>query len=198
MVLKGSSLFTLLSLFLLALLLTACQSATSQEQLMSWPYMTAKAPANWQLVALNGTDSDTWAIITHEKDTLFMDYGRYSDPFNYSVPVMPLERRRFLDSLHAHYSTNTIFSPDWMAEQDQAIFLREYFFYDTIDGRRAKIGLPKKVGTGNTLIHFPNVDMLENRLSIHGRDLDTAQQEAAYRLFQSIRFKTPRASPEDH
>ncbi|UFH52814.1 hypothetical protein [Spirosoma sp. KNUC1025] len=119
-----------------------------------------------------------------------MDYGLYSYSFDdLEVPVRSLEQKKVFDSAKFRYPSRMVFSKTPEVDEAQAIHLNEYFLYDTINGKRAKIVLPKQIGSGLIGIHFPEVDQKGTRLTIYGHNLDTLQQFATYKLFQSIRFR---------
>jgi len=142
------------------------------------------------LIKLQGVDSDIQGILTDKGDTLFLDYGPYSWSFDdIQVPVRSLEQKRIFDSANFHYSKHMVFSEVPEIDEAQAIYFKEYFLYDTINGKRAKIMLPKLIGQGLIGIHFSDVGLKGIKLTIYGRDLDTLQQFAVYKLFQSIRFR---------
>lgn len=171
------------------MLFLACQTKKDNEQTMTLPFLTAKIPSSWKVVQLQGIDSNVQGIVTNRGDTLFIDYGPYSYSFDdLEVSVRSLEQKRIFDSVRFHYPSRMVFSKTPEIDEAQAIHLNEYFLYDTINGKRAKIVLPKQMGIGLTGIHFPEVDLRGGKLTIYGRDLDTIQQFATYKLFQSIHF----------
>lgn len=174
----------------MSLLVLSCQTRTISEQTLDLSYLTAKAPNTWSLIKLQGADSNIQGILTDKGDTLFLDYGPYSWSFDdVQVPVRSLEQKRVFDSTNFHYSKHTVFSKVPEIDEAQAIHLKEYFLYDTINGKRAKIILPKLIGQGRIGIHFSDIEQKGIKLTIYGHDLDTLQQFAVYKLFQSIRFR---------
>ncbi len=174
----------------LLLLFSSCQTKNVSEQAINLSFLTARAPNTWKVIQLQGIDSDVQGIVTDSGDTLFLDYGLYSDSFDdLVVPVRSFERKKIYDAAKFHYPGRMIFSKTPEIDEAQAIHLSEYFLYDTINGKRAKIVLPKRIGKGITGIHFPEVNQKGTRLTIYGRNLDTLQQFAAYKLFQSIHFR---------
>ena len=62
--------------------------------------------------------------------------------------------------------------------------------YETIDGYRAKIVVPKVTGTGTTGIYFADLsgEIQKIRLQISGRDLTKSQQETALKIFRTIKI----------
>lgn len=61
--------------------------------------------------------------------------------------------------------------------------------YETIDGHRAKIVVPKVTGDGTTGVYFADLGgKQKTRLQISGRDLTKSQQETALKVFRTIKI----------
>lgn len=62
--------------------------------------------------------------------------------------------------------------------------------YETIDGYRAKIVIPKVIGTGTTGIYFADLGggIQKTSFQISGRDLTESQQETALKIFRTIKI----------
>lgn len=60
--------------------------------------------------------------------------------------------------------------------------------YDAIDGKKAKIVVPKEIGNGTTGVYFEDVGDGMNRLEISGENLTSSQQDVVLTIFRSIQF----------
>jgi hypothetical protein len=60
--------------------------------------------------------------------------------------------------------------------------------YEYIGGFRAKIVCPRKSGQGVTGVYFSNLGQ-HNKLTVEGRNLNTAQQDLVLTMFRRIRFR---------
>ncbi|WP_133163377.1 hypothetical protein [Siphonobacter curvatus] len=135
-------------------------------------------------------DSAAGNIITSKNDTIRIDYGRYSDPFEEVIPVISLAMARELDSLGIEYVPGAVVSIRPQIDQDQGLYLKEYYYYEDIDDKRAKIGIPKNSGQGRMSIHFYKVDSFGNKLSMSVSNIDSDIQIEILNMFKSIRFLT--------
>lgn len=128
-------------------------------------------------------------MITDKNDTLVIDYVKFSDQFNENVEVRSLERKADFDSVNFHYPENMVFSENAEIDQAQGLYLDEYFFYETIDEKKAKLGFPKLNEKGRCLLHIANADNNGNKLSIYVLNVDERTQKEVYSFFKSITFK---------
>lgn len=63
--------------------------------------------------------------------------------------------------------------------------------YETIDGYKAKIVVPKIAGNGTTGVYFADLggEIQKTRLQISGHNLSAVQQETALKIFRTLKFK---------
>jgi hypothetical protein len=62
--------------------------------------------------------------------------------------------------------------------------------YETIDGYRAKIVIPKVTGDGTVGVYFSDLDgEQKTKLQLSGQNLGASQQEAALKMFHTLKFK---------
>lgn len=174
-----------------AISLIFCISCQSSEQLkvVDFNAFEITVPSNWERVDVKGIDSYVAELVTEGGDTIRINFGYYSNPFNDVVQVRPLDRKWLLDSLKLDDPSSFVFSETPEIDEAQAIHLREYYLYDTIDSRKAKLGFPKVEGKGLTLVHFPRVDSEGNKLSISAKNMNPLRQRQLEKAFKSIKFK---------
>lgn len=143
-------------------------------------------PVTWERITVQGIDSKVDIIVTQNKDSVYFDFGQYSQEFNETNKVFSLEQIRKYDSLKMD-TKDLFFSDTPEIDQFQGTFLKEYYYYDTIDDRIAKIKIPKRVKDGEIGILFKNVK--KEKLTIIGKNLDLDEQEILRKAFGSIKFK---------
>jgi hypothetical protein len=149
-----------------------------------------KVPSNWNTFKMNGIDSSIEGIITDTKDTIIVEIGKNVVKFNEVIIVNSIKERLRLDSIG--WSKKALdemkFSSEPKIDELQSIFLNEYYLYDTLDGKKSKFMLPKKIGDGLIGLYVDDVKE-DTRLSIYSKNLDTLQHFALYKAFLSIQFK---------
>lgn len=140
-------------------------------------------PAEWNIVEIQAIDSDATIIVTKNKDSILCDYGNYTNSFNETNKVFSQEQ--ILNYKSMGVDTKDLYSSD-MPEIDQAqgTFLKEYYLYDTIDGEKAKIKIPKLYGKGETGIYFT-----DKNIAIIGFNLDATEQRLLLESFKTVRFR---------
>jgi hypothetical protein len=150
---------------------------------------TAIVPSDWKKINMKGIDSPVSGLITDKGDTLVFDYGKFSDPFNEIIEVRSLERKTEYDSVKFRYPSNMIFSENADSDQEQGLFLKEYFYYENINGKKAKLGFPKISNEGRCLLHISKADSLGNKLSAYIKNVDRNTQKEIEAIFKSILIK---------
>lgn len=62
--------------------------------------------------------------------------------------------------------------------------------YETIDGRRAKIVIPKVTGNGTVGVYFGDLDgEQKTKFQISGQNLNASQREIVLKMFYTLKFK---------
>lgn len=143
-------------------------------------------PENWKQLKVNGIDSSVDAFLTKKNDTILFDYGKYSSKIDNVVNVSDINEKRELDSLG--FPTKEMFFskiPD--IDKNQGTFHREYFYYEEIDGKMAKIQVPKHIGQGFTKIYFDDIN--GKTLSIRSKNLDSTEQFELLKSFKTLKFQ---------
>ncbi len=181
-------------LYGLCILLASC-SVNKEDKYPKWKKVEYKdfairIPAAWITFNANGIDSRIEGIVSDMNDTIYVQTGSDIIKFNEVIPVNPIEQRAKLDSMG--WSDKSLsemkFSETPQLDGFQGVFLREYYFYDSLDGRRAKFILPKRMGEGFIGLQIDSIRP-NFGLSIYAQDMDTLQHYALYKAFQTIKFK---------
>jgi hypothetical protein len=150
-------------------------------------------PATYQFVKGKGVDSDVHYIITDKRDTIGVEYGHKGIIDNlYSVPVavFPYSKREWVVKSLGREPTpdDVLFSEFPEDDNDQRIFEKNYFMYDTINNIVVKIVQPKRIGDGITGLNIPKLkDSMS--LTIRGDNLDSSTHKALLDIFRTLRYK---------
>lgn len=167
------------------LFLISCNQKTEFKE-NDFQKFSISLPSSWKKIQAQSTDSDVDIVITKNNDSIYFDFGQYSQDFSETNKVFNIEQIRKYDSLKM--DTKWLhFSPTPEIDQAQGTFLKEYYYYDTISKYIAKVKIPKKIGQGETGIHFSNIN--QKKLTIIGKNLNADEQNILVKSFNTITFK---------
>ena len=166
---------------------------------MDFGDFTMEAPENWTYIKQRGIDSYIGAIAIDEKDTLHFDYGRYSNDLEES----------FNGGYYYIKNNDSIFAADWELSKldtiDEPVYkffarggkdkLQEFkkntSYYETINGLKAKIVVPKNSENGTTGVYFENTSTNRKGMNfqINGYNLREENQKALLKAIKTLKFK---------
>jgi len=175
-------------IFLLLVVGLSCRQNDQRKKVLEFSSFTIMVPESWDQIRYDGIDSSIEQIITDEGDSINVEFGQYSAPFDDVIKVYSLKDKAHFDSINWP-TQEKIFSKNSVVEEMQGIYTREYYMYDTIDTHKAKLMIPKKVGQGGIGVYFDSTDTKGNSLTLYGSRLDTTQHFAMLKAIASIRFK---------
>jgi hypothetical protein len=155
--------------------------------------LTMKLPSTFRYIPGNGIDSYVAQFIDEKMDTFNVEYGSpriIYDLFGNPPDVFPLKDREWIKKQYRGALTpdDALFSKYPVKDNKQAIFLKNYFMYDTINNIVVKIVQPKRIGNGITGIFIPELPD-SNGLSIYANNLDSADHIEALQIFHTIRYR---------
>ncbi len=180
----------LLPIWTLAVILIVSSCTTNKKEYsktIDFKAFKIDVPISWDTLSQQGIDSYSSIIITNTNDTIEVSYGQYEGGFE-DVPFLhPYSLKLKFDSLHEDYPKGIIFSKNYMLDLNQAVFLNEYYYYDTVDGFNVKIMLPKKIEHGKFGIYFDSLNSSNFKLSIVANKIDSANHLAFYKVLTSIK-----------
>ena len=175
----------LLKCMIISLLFFSCNQKDNFQE-FGFDSFSMSLPSSWKKIKVEGIDSNVNIIVTKNNDSIYFDLGQYSQEFNETNKVFSKEQIRKYDSLKMN--TNGLhYSDTPEIDQAQGTFLKEYYYYDTINKKVAKIKIPKKYKRGETGIYFSKIN--NNALSIVGKNLNKEEQEILVESFKTIKFK---------
>jgi len=182
-------------LFVVFLLLTKSEN----KQTLDLRAFTMETPDNWKFIQKRGIDSFGGEIAIDKKDTLYFDYGLYSSDLEES----------FNNGYYYIINNDSIFIRDWELSKLDTInepvykfiarggknklqeFKKNKNYYETINGLKVKIVVPKNPRKGMTGIYFENtrIDKKGMKLNIYGYNLSLKNHKAFLKAMKTIKFK---------
>ncbi|WP_133063356.1 hypothetical protein [Flavobacterium aurantiibacter] len=150
---------------------------------------TMKIPKEWKKIELNNIDSQVFGILTGDGDTIVSDYGIHIGKFNETVKVFT--KKQLFYYTKVKMDTTGLFSSDFPEiDQSQGTFLKEFYFYEKIDGKVGKIQVAKKK-IGNTGILFYKAFQDVYSLKITSKNLSDSNKKLFIEAIYTIKFKKP-------
>ncbi|WP_374175207.1 hypothetical protein [Flavobacterium tructae] len=166
-------------------ILISCK--TERSKTLNFGVFSISVPNNWEKVNIKGIDSYVGGIVMNKKDTLFFDYGNSTALINDAIVIEDI--KNFTKMKEEGFSIeNLTFSKTPDLDQNQGIFHKEYYMYDTISGFIPKIKVPKRIGNGVTAICFDSLNTKKERLYIYAKNLDTIKQFELLKAFKTIKI----------
>lgn len=155
--------------------------------------LTMQIPSSYKFKPQKGVETYVGYIYDDKKDTFFIEFGNHHfvDHLFEDLPTI------FSESAKAGFTKNlgAVPGPDEalfskLPEEDmkEAIFQKNYYLYDTINGIVVKIVQPKKMGNGITGIYIPQLKD-SNSVNVYANNLDSVHHMDALRMFRTIRYR---------
>lgn len=163
----------------------SCNRNNYSDKIIKTPSFSIAIPYNWSYLLQKGIDSETGIFITEKSDTIFYDFGHYSDPLNEQYLVLDYRRKNDVDTLN--FDIPVYFSNDAESDLKSGKFSNQLVFKDSIDNLLVKIVRPKKRGKGIAGAYFDNISN-NNKLTIHATNLDSLTEEKLIKAIYTIRF----------
>jgi hypothetical protein len=138
----------------------------------------------------------TTRSITTETEYSIPSNWHFVDAGSFTVSLPPnwkLNKLQGIDSYVAEFTGDGVtlnFDYGWysspLVDKDDP---SHAITYETIDGKKAKIVIPKEIGSGTTGVYFEDVGDGMNRLQISGDNLTSSQQDVVLKIFRTIQFR---------
>ncbi|WP_281638252.1 hypothetical protein [Flavobacterium marginilacus] len=171
----------------------------SSEKEMDLGSFSMKTPKDWTYIKQRGIDSFVGKIAIGKNDTLYFDYGLYSNNLEES----------FNNGYYYIINNDSIFTPDWELSKLDTInepiykffarggktklneFIENTSYEETINGLKAKIVVPINAEKGTTGVYFENTSTNRKgmKFQISGYNLKEENQKAFLRAIKTLKFK---------
>ena len=143
-------------------------------------------PTTWRYCPRKGVDSEVGMFVTEKQDTIFYDYGLYSDPLNEDYIILNYERIKDIQGLE--FDAPVYFSANPEVDRRNGKYSQQVILKDTIDNLPVKIVRQKKGKHGITGVHFERTKGV-NKLTIQAENLDSIAEMRLLESFNTINFK---------
>ncbi|RFM26917.1 hypothetical protein [Deminuibacter soli] len=184
----------LLQVTLLAYLFTSCNRGHVRDIDYTVGCLKMSIPDTMKLVEGKGIDSYSGCILNKRtNDTLLqLEYGKRNIIFSLqeNVPaVRSIDDQALMVSQHIKMQpeTDLVFSDSPQEDEDEKVFAKNYYYYDTIHSIVAKVVRPKRIGKGMSGIYMPKLKD-GNSFSMYGDNLDSLNDRTVMKIAVSIRY----------
>lgn len=176
-----------LVIFILTALFISCTNKEDNHR-SDFSHYSIVLPQHWKKINAQGIDSDVKIFLTKSGDSIYFDFGKFSEKFDETNKVFSIQQIKKYKSMGMDTS-NLFFSNTPQIDQAQGTFLKEYYYYISVDKFKGKVKVPKMIGKGDVGIYFDSIDNKYNRLSIIGKNLNENDQKEILISFKTIKFK---------
>ncbi|SKB41137.1 hypothetical protein SAMN05660841_00384 [Sphingobacterium nematocida] len=163
---------------------------------------TLNIPSSWTYVPQQGIDSYVGLIAIDQKDTLFFDYGPYSNTLIYTqldslfnLDTIPFSFEDFqkLSDFNFNFQYGNLSDSVYLKP-----YLTQYYTDTTIQSFPAHIVIPRNIGHGCTgifvdSIWYRNTDSnsgkLVKKLALSGWNLSEKNHKTVMEVIKSLKFK---------
>jgi hypothetical protein len=149
-----------------------------------------QAPKDWNQLKLDDYDSNAGIIVTKNKDSIFYDYGPYSNPLDEtSAVIITREELRELLKVNPKADTTEFIILNENTRNED--FIKSKITYKKIDGYKAKLLEPKKIGKGMTGVYIDSLktgSLGKIRFNLYGKNLKKESQTELLKAIQTLQF----------
>lgn len=178
------------SLILSFLILLNCENSKTKKE--DFNVFEIEIPKTWKKIKLKGIDSNVGAIITDKNDTIFYDYGLYSNDLTENPIIIDKKMLSFIKESNKNFDKSEFI----VVSNLDSVNIENYKLNNEtnaiISNLNCKIINPKKIGNGITGIYFPNVKKSDSKIikfNLIGTNLNEDNNELLLQAFHTIKFK---------
>lgn len=171
-------------------ILLNCYENSQKTQSMDFRSFTLQAPKDWSKLKPDAYDSNAGIIVTKNNDSIFYDYGPYSNSLEQlSTPV--ISRKELNELLKVNPDADTTLFIILKENENQEDFIKSKITLKKIDGYNAKILEPKQVGKGITGVYIDSLkteSIGKIRFNLYGTNLKKENQAELLKAIQTLNF----------
>lgn len=167
----------------------SCSENSQKTKLLTFGSFTIQAPKDWKKINSDSYDSNAGIIVTKNNDSIFYDYGPYSYSLEENVTI--ISRKDFNELLTVNPKADTTEFIVIDKNTNREDFIKSKITYQKVDGYRAKILVPKKVGKGMTGIYIDSLKagpIGKISFNLYGTDLPKQSQTELLKVIQTLQF----------
>jgi hypothetical protein len=157
---------------------------------MDFRNFSFQAPKDWTQLKLDDYNSNAGIIVTKNKDSIFYDYGPYSNPLDEtSAVIITREELRELLKVNPKADTTEFIILNENTRNED--FIKSKTTYKKIDGYKAKLLEPKKIGKGMTGVYIDSLktgSLGKISFNLYGKNLKKESQTELLKAIQTLQF----------
>lgn len=177
-------------------ILLNCTESSQTTKSMDFHSFTFQAPKDWHQLRLDAYDSNAGIIVTKNNDSIYYDYGPYSNSLEQlSAPIITRKDMNELLKVNPDIDTTEFIIIN--TNETQEDFIQSKVTYKKIDGYKAKILEPKQAGKGITGIYIDSLktgSLGKIRFNLYGTNLKKESQTELLKAIQTLRFTKKRSN----
>lgn len=178
---------------LLLLLFIGCADNNPKvdKQTLDFSSFSIVTPSSWTIIKAQGVDSYVGRIAIDNTDTLNFDLGWYSNKlYEYEPTILDSSMIGSIDT--SMVGTSEIIFVKNRMRVDPDKYKKNNVWWDTIDGRKAKIVFPRKSGIGTTGIYIDSLWQSGSdvdRFNMYGDNLKPANEKIFLEALKTLKFQ---------
>ncbi|MFS4473971.1 hypothetical protein [Chryseobacterium sp. T20] len=168
----------------------SCSDHSQKTKSMDFRSFKLQAPKDWSKLKMDAYDSNAGIIITKNNDSIFYDYGPYSYSLEENVTIINRKDLNELLAVNPKADTTQFIVIDKNTNRED--FVKSKIIYKKIDGYKAKIVEPKKVGKGMTGVYIDSLktgSIGKIRFNLYGKNLKKESQVELLKAIQTLQFR---------
>ena len=174
---------------LIITLLTYSFFSCSESKTENFLNFSLEIPIKWKVYKRTGIDSYVRLITTERNDSIYMDYGMYSNSLKrYAPTIAPLKKKEMILSFGIREYEVIFLDKDSITQKDREFYKNRIELFENINGKKAKIVFPKKGRKGIAGVYFENF-VNEKKLTIYGNNLNNEKGLKLIEVIKTIKLK---------
>ncbi|TZG00113.1 hypothetical protein FW781_09345 (plasmid) [Chryseobacterium panacisoli] len=178
------------SFIVIVFIVLNCSDNSLKTKSMDFGSFKVQAPKDWSKLKMDVYDSNAGIIVTKNNDSIFYDYGPYSNPLEEtSATIISKEELKELLKVNPKADTTEFIVIDENSNRED--FIKSKITYKKIDGYKAKILEPKKIGKGMTGVYIDSLktgSLGKIRFNLYGINLNKESQTELLEAIQTLQF----------
>ena len=151
-----------------------------------------QVPRYWKELKSDACDSNAGIIVTKNLDSIYFDYVMYSNSLEENPLIIDRRHLKEIPSHDSKIDTSAFVIVKSTENVNIDDYVKSKISYKNVDGYRAKVLIPKKIGKGITGIY---IDKIENKLhgevkfNFMGENLTKETQTELLKAVTTLKFK---------
>ncbi|WDF45189.1 hypothetical protein PQ459_09790 [Chryseobacterium sp. KACC 21268] len=151
-----------------------------------------QVPRHWKELKVIPYDSNAGIIVTKNKDSIHFDYGMYSNSLEENPIIIDRIFLKEILSQDPKIDTSDFIIVKSTKNVNREDYIKSKISYKNIDGYKAKVLIPKKIGKGITGIYIDKIETElhgEVKFNFMGENLTKETQTELLKAVTTLKFK---------